>query len=168
MTDTIERFDFQAESRQLLDLMIHSVYSHKEIFLRELISNASDALDRRRFEAVSNPDALPDGTELEIWLEPDTDARTLTIRDAGIGMTREEVIDLIGTIAKSGTREFTQKLKESKESDAVDLIGQFGVGFYSGFARARIPAQNGNPKATARIRSKKSRRMRWAQRSRCT
>jgi molecular chaperone HtpG len=133
MTDTIERFDFQAESRQLLDLMIHSVYSHKEIFLRELISNASDALDRRRFEAVSNPDALPDGTELEVWLEADTDARTLTIRDSGIGMSREEVIDLIGTIAKSGTREFTQKLKESKESDAVDLIGQFGVGFYSGF-----------------------------------
>lgn len=133
MTDTIERFDFQAESRQLLDLMIHSVYSHKEIFLRELISNASDALDRRRFEAVSDPEMLPDGTELEIWLEPDTDARTLTIRDSGIGMSREEVIELIGTIAKSGTREFTQKLKESKESDAIDLIGQFGVGFYSGF-----------------------------------
>ncbi len=133
MTDTIERFDFQAESRQLLDLMIHSVYSHKEIFLRELISNASDALDRRRFESVSNPELLPDGTELEIWMDPDTDARTLTIRDAGIGMSREEVIELIGTIAKSGTREFAQKLKESKEPDAVDLIGQFGVGFYSGF-----------------------------------
>jgi len=134
MSDTIETFEFQTEARQLLDLMIHSVYSNKDIFLRELISNSSDALDKRRFEALQDPSLLAEGTELRIFIEPDAEARTLSINDNGIGMTREEVIDLIGTIAKSGTKEFLKKMKESKENTiSSELIGQFGVGFYSSF-----------------------------------
>ncbi|MBX3178892.1 MAG: molecular chaperone HtpG [Candidatus Hydrogenedentes bacterium] len=134
MSKPIETFEFQTEARQLLDLMIHSVYSNKDIFLRELISNASDALDKRRFEGLKNPALLDEGTELRIWIEPDAEARTLSVADNGIGMTREEVIDLIGTIAKSGTKEFMKKLRESKESAvSAELIGQFGVGFYSTF-----------------------------------
>src|SRR2546422_10758065 len=101
---TSERHEFQAEVRQLLDLMIHSLYSHKDIFLRELISNASDALDKLRFEALSRPDLAPPA-ELEIRLVTDTGARTLSIHDNGIGMTRDEVVSNIGTIARSGTRE---------------------------------------------------------------
>lgn len=128
-----ETFEFQTEARQLLDLMIHSVYSNKDIFLRELISNASDALDKRRFEGVKHPDILPEGTELHIALAPDTEARTLAIIDNGIGMSRDEVKDLIGTIAKSGTREFIQQLKDAKAAASPELIGQFGVGFYSTF-----------------------------------
>ncbi|MDP2322803.1 MAG: ATP-binding protein, partial [Gammaproteobacteria bacterium] len=134
MSQTIETFEFQTEARQLLDLMIHSVYSNKDIFLRELISNASDALDKRRFEALKNPALLEDGTTLRIVIDPDPEARQLSIADNGIGMSREEVIDLIGTIAKSGTKEFMKKLKESKENTiSSELIGQFGVGFYSTF-----------------------------------
>jgi len=133
MSETIETHEFQTEARQLLDLMIHSVYSNKDIFLRELISNASDAIDKRKFEAVQNPDALPEGTELRILLEPDPDARTLTLHDTGIGMTRDEVIALIGTIAKSGTKEFIQRVHANKEAVSPELIGQFGVGFYSSF-----------------------------------
>lgn len=134
MSATIETFTFQTEARQLLDLMIHSVYSNKDIFLRELISNASDALDKRRFEALQNPDLLPADTRLGIVIAADKAARTITVRDNGIGMNRDEVIALIGTIAKSGTREFAKKLKEAK-GQALDtnLIGQFGVGFYSTF-----------------------------------
>ncbi|MBN2310917.1 MAG: molecular chaperone HtpG [Candidatus Hydrogenedentes bacterium] len=137
MTKGSETFEFQAEARQLLDLMVHSIYTNKDIFLRELISNSSDALDRRRFQALSTPDILPAGTELEIRIDADPDARTLTVRDTGIGMTRDEVIGLIGTIAKSGTREFLDVLKASKD-DALgpELIGQFGVGFYSCFMAA--------------------------------
>ncbi len=136
MSDTIQTFEFQAEARQLLDLMIHSIYSNKDIFLRELISNSSDALDRLRFEAVRNPELLPPDEELHIRLEVDKENRTLSVIDNGIGMTREEVIDLIGTIAKSGTREFLAAVQEAKEKgtdNAVELIGQFGVGFYSAF-----------------------------------
>ncbi len=134
MTATVETFEFQTEARQLLDLMIHSVYSNKDIFLRELISNSSDALDKRRFEAVQNPEALPEDTELCIEIAPDTDARTLSVSDNGIGMSRAEVQELIGTIAKSGTAEFLAKMKELKDSEApAELIGQFGVGFYSSF-----------------------------------
>lgn len=132
MSDNKETFEFQTEARQLLDLMIHSVYSNKDIFLRELISNASDALDKRRFEAVKHPDMLPDGTELHIQLVPDAAARTLAIMDNGIGMSRAEVKELIGTIAKSGTREFLKQVKEA-QAGAPELIGQFGVGFYSTF-----------------------------------
>ncbi len=128
---------FKAETKQLLDLMIHSLYTNKEIFLRELISNASDALDRLRFEALTNSDLVDGDDTYEIRLETDPEARTLTIHDNGIGMSREEVIANIGTIARSGTREMVEKLKatESKEA-AAQLIGQFGVGFYSSFMAA--------------------------------
>ena len=129
-----EVFQFQAETRHLLDLMIHSLYTNKEIFLRELISNASDALDRLRFEAITKPEMMEDDSKLEIRLEVDPTARTLTISDNGIGMSRQEVIDNIGTIAKSGTRELRQKIKEGASDEILnELIGQFGVGFYSSF-----------------------------------
>jgi len=125
-----ETLEFQAEARQLLQLMVHSIYSNKDIFLRELISNASDALDKLRL-AVLTGDLTADTDDLHIALEIDAEARTLTVRDNGIGMSRDEVVALIGTIAKSGTAELLSRLKESKES--AELIGQFGVGFYSTF-----------------------------------
>ncbi|MEV6304777.1 molecular chaperone HtpG [Actinoplanes sp. NPDC051861] len=127
---TMETLEFQAEARQLLQLMVHSIYSNKDIFLRELISNASDALDKLRLAKLQ--DGLEaDTSDLHIEIEADAEARTLTVRDNGIGMTRDEVVELIGTIAKSGTAELLTKLKEAKESP--ELIGQFGVGFYSTF-----------------------------------
>ncbi len=127
-----EKHEFQAETRQLLRLMIHSLYSNKEIFLRELVSNASDAVDKLRFLAVSNPALLGDDTELRIDLSLDKAAGTLTIKDNGIGMSREEVIENLGTIAKSGTKKFLESLTGEQQKDA-QLIGQFGVGFYSAF-----------------------------------
>lgn len=127
-----ESFSFQAEVVQILDLMIHSLYSNKEIFLRELISNASDAIDRLRFEMFSQPEIDEDGGPLQIRVSYDADARTITVADNGIGMSRSEVIEHIGTIAKSGTREFLQALTGDRRKDAT-LIGQFGVGFYSSF-----------------------------------
>lgn len=131
---TKSRYKFQAEARQLLDLMIHSVYSNKDIFLRELISNSSDALDKRRFEAVQNPELMDAGTEPHIFLQADKENRTLSISDNGIGMSRDEVKELIGTIAKSGTREFLARIQAAKDQEtSPDLIGQFGVGFYSTF-----------------------------------
>jgi molecular chaperone HtpG len=134
MSANVETFQFQAEARQVLDLMIHSLYTNKEIFLRELISNASDATDRLRFEALSNPELVGPDDRLEILIETDPKERTLTVHDNGIGMNRQEVISNIGTIAKSGTREVLQNLKEAKSSEfAASLIGQFGVGFYSAF-----------------------------------
>jgi molecular chaperone HtpG len=140
MTSGVEQLEFQAEARQLLDLMVHSVYSDKDSFLRELISNASDALDKLRIEAFRNKDLDPDGTvtsDLHIEIEADKDARTLTIRDNGIGMTRAEVVDLIGTLAKSGTAELRQQLREAQNAKntavSEELIGQFGIGFYSTF-----------------------------------
>ncbi|MFZ3272320.1 MAG: molecular chaperone HtpG, partial [Mycobacterium sp.] len=134
MSTGVEQLEFQAEARQLLDLMVHSVYSDKDSFLRELISNASDALDKLRIEAFRNKELEVDTSDLHIEIEVDKDARTLTIRDNGIGMTRAEVVDLIGTLAKSGTAELRQQLREAK-SDTVseELIGQFGIGFYSTF-----------------------------------
>jgi len=132
MTATKETHAFQTEVKQLLDLMIHSLYSNKEIFLRELISNASDAADKLRFEATQN-DALYEGdSDLHVYIETDKNARTITIRDNGIGMNRDEVIANIGTIARSGTKEFFSQLSGDQEQDA-HLIGQFGVGFYSAF-----------------------------------
>src|SRR5215467_6006654 len=129
-----EIFQFQAETRHLLDLMIHSLYTNKEIFLRELISNASDALDRLRFEAIMKPEMMEDDSKLEIRLEADPKARTLTISDNGIGMSRQEVIDNIGTIAKSGTRDLREKIQAGASDEILnELIGQFGVGFYSAF-----------------------------------
>ena len=130
----LESFAFQAETTQLLHLMIHSLYTQREVFLRELISNASDALDRLRFESLTKPELTPGDHKYEIRLKPDVAARTLTIADTGIGMSRQELIDHIGTIARSGTKELRQRIKESQSAESVaDLIGQFGVGFYSAF-----------------------------------
>ncbi|WP_284748371.1 molecular chaperone HtpG [Amycolatopsis sp. RTGN1] len=134
MTTPIETLEFQSEARQLLQLMIHSIYSNKDTFLRELVSNASDALDKLRLESYRDKDLGADTTDLHIALETDAAERTLTVRDNGIGMTRDEVVALIGTIAKSGTADFLSKLKEAKDAAASqDLIGQFGVGFYASF-----------------------------------
>ena len=127
-----ETLGFQAEVKQLLQLMIHSLYSNKEIFLRELVSNASDACDKLRFEAIADPALLENDSELKIGVFFDKDARTITIRDNGIGMSRQEVIENIGTIAKSGTKAFFETLTGDAKKDA-NLIGQFGVGFYSSF-----------------------------------
>ena len=131
-TNQKETLEFQTEVSQLLHLMIHSLYSNKEIFLRELISNASDACDKLRFEAVSDDSLLSDDSELKIQVEFDKDERTIIIRDNGIGMSREEVVNNIGTIAKSGTKEFLDQLTGDQSKDS-HLIGQFGVGFYSAF-----------------------------------
>ncbi|MDR1452638.1 MAG: molecular chaperone HtpG [Candidatus Margulisbacteria bacterium] len=126
-----EKFEFKTEVNQLLELVIHSLYSHREIFLRELISNASDALDKLRFAALQNKDLLSGNTELRIKIFRDDKAGTLTITDNGIGMTREELVANLGTIARSGTKEFVEQIKKAK--DGPELIGQFGVGFYSAF-----------------------------------
>lgn len=129
---SVETREFQAEVQQLLHLMIHSLYSNKEIFLRELISNAADAADKLRFEAIKQPDLLADDPELKVDLLFDEAAGTVTIRDNGIGMSRDEVIENIGTIARSGTRKFMDALSGDQKKDS-QLIGQFGVGFYSAF-----------------------------------
>jgi molecular chaperone HtpG len=135
VSDKRETLGFQTEVRQLLQLMIHSLYSNKEIFLRELISNASDAADKLRFEALAKPSLLAEDTDLGISIEVDKEKRTLSVTDNGIGMSREELIDNLGTIAKSGTSEFLQQMTGDKQHDA-HLIGQFGVGFYSAFTVA--------------------------------
>ena len=147
-----ETLGFQAEVKQLLQLMIHSLYSNKEIFLRELISNASDASDKLRFEGIEHPDWYGDDPDLKIKVSFDKSARTITISDNGIGMSRDEVISNLGTIARSGTKEFFSKLSGDQQKDAA-LIGQFGVGFYSAFIvadritvetrRAGLPASDG-------------------------
>src|SRR4029077_2674361 len=129
--ETAESHPFQAEVAELLRLMVHSVYSETEIFLRELISNASDACDRLRYEAIANPTLIGDGNAPKIRIIPNKKNNTLTIADTGIGMDRQELIDNLGTIARSGTRSFVSRLKEAK--DGTGLIGQFGVGFYSAF-----------------------------------
>ncbi len=128
----VETREFQTETKKILDMMIHSIYTNKEIFLRELISNASDAIDKLKFAALTEPE-LMDDAEREIYLIPDVASRTLTIADNGIGMTYDEVNDNIGTIAKSGTKAFLEKLQEAGDAQDKDLIGQFGVGFYSSF-----------------------------------
>ncbi|MGW4351305.1 molecular chaperone HtpG [Nocardia sp. NPDC004582] len=135
MTEHVEHLEFQAETHQLLELMIHSVYSNKDTFLRELVSNASDALDKLRLETFRDKDLHADTSDLHIELEVDRDNRVLTVRDNGIGMSRAEVVDLIGTLAKSGTAALRQQLLEAKAGDqqAEELIGQFGIGFYSTF-----------------------------------
>ena len=131
-TDQAETLSFQSEAKQLLKLMIHSLYSNKEIFLRELVSNASDAIDKLRFESLSSPELMAEGMELEIRIDVDDEAKTITVTDNGIGMTREEAISHLGTIAKSGTAQFLESLTGDQKKDA-QLIGQFGVGFYSSF-----------------------------------
>ncbi|MBC3535959.1 molecular chaperone HtpG [Megasphaera hominis] len=132
-----ETFEFQAETKQLLDLMVHSIYTNHEIFLRELISNASDAIDKLHYESLTNRDLLEGDTGFEIHITPDADAHTLTISDNGLGMNRDDLIQNLGTIAKSGTKAFLEKLKEAQEANSEvtdkDMIGQFGVGFYSAF-----------------------------------
>ena len=124
---------FQTEVQQLLDLVIHSLYSNKDIFLRELISNASDAIDKVRFESHSDETLLEGNSDWKIKLIPNKEAGTLTIRDNGIGMNMAEVEENIGTIARSGTKAFMQSLKEKADSGNPELIGQFGVGFYASF-----------------------------------
>src|SRR3981081_3066690 len=133
-TDTAtaaESQPFQAEVAELLHLMVHSVYSETDIFLRELISNASDACDKLRYEAIANPDLIADGAPPKILIVPDKKANTLGVVDSGIGMDRQELIDNLGTIARSGTKSFLSRLSEAK--DGANLIGQFGVGFYAAF-----------------------------------
>ena len=128
--------NFEAETKQILNLMVHSIYTHKEIFLRELISNASDALDKARFESITKSDKYTGMDNLRIKIEIDEQNRILTIKDNGIGMTKEDVIQNIGSIARSGTKAFLEKIKqeaENKKESGIDLIGQFGVGFYSAF-----------------------------------
>ena len=128
----VEQHDFGAEVGRLLDLVVHSLYSEREIFLRELVANAADATDRRRFEALTNNNVTPP-TDAKIRIIPDKTARQLTISDDGIGMNRQELIANLGTIAKSGTRAFGEALADAKPEDRPNLIGQFGVGFYSAF-----------------------------------
>lgn len=126
--------NFEAETKQILNLMVHSIYTHKEIFLRELISNASDALDKARFESITKSDKYSDMDNLRIKIEIDEQNRILTIKDNGIGMTKEDAIQNIGSIARSGTKAFLERIKrESENKNGIDLIGQFGVGFYSAF-----------------------------------
>src|SRR5690242_18412234 len=132
MTDTAATTQpFQAEVSELLNLMVHSVYSETEIFLRELISNASDACDKLRYQAIARPELIADGEAPKIRILPNKKANTLTVADTGIGMDRDELIDNLGTIARSGTKAFVAALAEAK--DGAGLIGQFGVGFYSAF-----------------------------------
>ena len=153
MSDTHkETRSFQTEVSQLLRLMIHSLYSNRDIFLRELVSNASDANDRLRFQAIAEPALLGSESELQIWIDADRDKGTLTLRDNGIGMTREDAVAHLGTIAKSGTSEFFKSLSGDQQKDS-QLIGQFGVGFYSAFIvadrvevltrKAGVPAEQG-------------------------
>lgn len=146
-----ETVAFQAEIQQVLDILVHSLYSEPEIFLRELISNASDALNRFKFQKLTTENVLAPETELGIWIEGNTEAKTLTITDTGIGMTAEEMVNSLGTIAKSGAREFITSLKEQGK-EAADVIGQFGVGFYSVFMVAeeiKVISHSFNPEAEA-------------------
>ena len=128
-----ETRSFQAETKQLLDLMIHSIYTHREIFLRELVSNGSDAIDKIKFESLTNSSILENNTNFEIKISFDKENRSITISDNGIGMTYDQVVEHIGTIAKSGSKAFKQALKDKNTASEVDIIGQFGVGFYSAF-----------------------------------
>src|SRR5512147_624920 len=132
MTDATSTYTFKAETKQLLNILIHSLYKDREVFLRELLSNASDALNRLRFEMVTNQNVVDPKAELSIHIKADKDARLLTIQDTGIGMTRDEVIENLGTIAQSGARKFIEATKDQK-LDFSQVIGQFGVGFYSVF-----------------------------------
>ncbi len=143
-----ETRSFETEARQLLDLMIHSLYSHKDVFLRELISNSSDACDKLRFEALSDESLYEGDGELAIHVDFDEKARTITVRDNGIGMSREDIIENLGTIAKSGTHEFFEALTGDQAKDS-ELIGQFGVGFYASFMvadRITVTSRQGGPR----------------------
>src|SRR6267142_4903310 len=128
-----ETLQFKTELKQLLHLIVHSLYSHKDIFLRELISNASDAIDTIRFQSLTHQELLEDNSDWKIKLVPDPTKGTLTISDNGIGMSKEAIVENLGTIAKSGTRNFLETLQQADVKDRPELIGQFGVGFYSSF-----------------------------------
>jgi molecular chaperone HtpG len=134
MTETINQgsIPFRAETRQLLSILIHSLYTEREVFLRELISNAADALTRMSFEMLTNRDVIDPEAELGIWITTNKAERTITVRDTGVGMTREELAENLGTIAHSGARAFLQAAQEAK-APITEIIGQFGVGFYSAF-----------------------------------
>src|SRR5574339_444577 len=149
--DESQNFRFKAETRQLLNILIHSLYKDREVFLRELLSNASDALNRLRFEMVTNQDVFDPAAELAIRITVDKDARLLTIQDSRIGMTKDKVIENLGTIAQSGARKFLEATKE-KSADLTQVIGQFGVGFYSVFMVAewvRVTSRSFQPDAQA-------------------
>ena len=149
-----ETLGFQTEAKQLLHLMIHSLYSNKEIFLRELISNASDATDKLRFEALEDSKLYEDDGDLKIRISVDDEAKTITITDNGIGMSRDEIIANLGTIAKSGTADFLKTLTGDQQQDS-QLIGQFGVGFYSSFIVAEkvvVESRRAGSKATEAVR----------------
>lgn len=133
MSSEVKKLEFKSELKQILNLITHSLYSHKEVFLRELISNASDAIDKVRFDSVSNDALLENNKEWKIKITPNKEKNTLTISDNGIGMSRDTIIDNLGTIAKSGTKEFLEQLKNAEAASKPELIGQFGVGFYSAF-----------------------------------
>ncbi|MDX9925281.1 MAG: ATP-binding protein, partial [Ignavibacteriaceae bacterium] len=136
MSGASEKFQFKAEVKQLLDILVHSLYTSREIFLRELVSNASDALDKLRFESNRGTEIADKDLPLEIRIDFDEKEKTITVKDTGIGMTKDELINNIGTIAKSGSAEFLKSLQESK-NDANNIIGKFGVGFYSVFMVAK-------------------------------
>src|SRR5512138_1383017 len=149
--DESQSFRFKAETKQLLNILVHSLYKDREVFLRELLSNASDALNRLRFEMVTNQDVLDPAAELAIHINVDKDARTIIIQDTGIGMTRDEVIENLGMIAQSGARKFLEAAKD-KQADLSQVIGQFGVGFYSVFMVAewvRVTSRSYKPRAKA-------------------
>lgn len=142
-----ESFKFEAEVHRMLDIVVNSLYQNKDVFLRELISNASDALDKIRFLALTKPKLLEDVTDLEVRIEYDSDAHTLTVRDTGVGMTHEELVENLGTVARSGTTKFLEAITSSEsKQDVSGMIGQFGVGFYSSFLVAdRVTVASKSP-----------------------
>src|SRR5438874_1110131 len=156
-TAPVEKLEFKTELKQLLHIITHSLYSHREIFLRELISNASDAINKIKFDALAHDDLLEGNKDWKIKIFPDSASNTLTFSDNGIGMSREGVIDQLGTIAKSGTRAYLEHLREQNAAGRPDLIGQFGVGFYSAFMVADkvtvVSRQAGDPKQGVRWES---------------
>ena len=143
-----EDYQFEAEVNRMMDIVINSLYQNKDVFLRELISNASDAIDKVRFLGLTNAKMLQDKPELEIRVEYDADARTLTVRDSGIGMTHDDLVQNLGTVARSGTTKFLEALQEQDKNDVGGMIGKFGVGFYSAFLVAdRVTVASKHPES---------------------